>query len=90
MTSAANDEWFASFATTQKGMYQFTVRAWIDHLDTWYDGFKKKAGANIDVKVELMEGAEYLRLAGNNSPKIITVAKKLEDRRIMPKQLQQY
>ncbi|CAN5325185.1 alpha-1,4-glucan--maltose-1-phosphate maltosyltransferase [soil metagenome] len=80
MTEGINDEWAASFTTPQKGIYYFTVRAWIDHLDTWYDGFKKKAGANVDVKVELMEGAEYLRAASDNAPKIITIAKKLEDK----------
>jgi len=80
MIPVMNDEWAASFATPKKGIYKFTVRAWIDQLDTWYDGFRKKAAANVDVTVELMEGAEYVRQAGNSSPKIVTIAKKLEDK----------
>ena len=34
-----NDSWAASFQVTEKGFYFFTVRAWVDHLETWYDGF---------------------------------------------------
>src|SRR3954465_10291270 len=41
-----NDIWQASFTVTEKGKYIFTVMAWVDHFDTWYDGFKKKANAN--------------------------------------------
>src|SRR5688572_19914841 len=43
-----NDGWYATFKVTQKGYYLFTVGAWIDHLDTWYDGFKKKTAAKVD------------------------------------------
>lgn len=54
-----NDEWTASFPVDEKGTYVFTIHAWIDHFETWYDGFKKKAAAKVDVKVELMEGANF-------------------------------
>ncbi|NOT76451.1 MAG: alpha-1,4-glucan--maltose-1-phosphate maltosyltransferase [Cyclobacteriaceae bacterium] len=80
MQSAVNDIWSASFLTTEKGSYYFTIRAWIDHFDTWYDGFKKKAAAKVDVTVELMEGAEYLHAVAKGDAKIIAVAKKLEDK----------
>jgi starch synthase (maltosyl-transferring) len=73
MTPTYNDAWRASFVVTEKGNYHFTVSAWIDQFDTWYDGFKKKAAAHVDVHVELMEGAQFLKrlnLASN--------AKKLE------------
>ncbi|MBY0432919.1 MAG: alpha-1,4-glucan--maltose-1-phosphate maltosyltransferase [Cyclobacteriaceae bacterium] len=79
MQPTVNDEWRASFNATQKGSYFFKVRAWIDHFDTWYDGFKKKASANVDVKTELMEGAEFLRAVAGDDSKVIALAKKLED-----------
>src|SRR5690242_5647495 len=47
-----NDGWNASFVVDKKGIYSFTVLAWIDHFDTWYDGFKKKTAADVDVHVE--------------------------------------
>jgi starch synthase (maltosyl-transferring) len=56
-----NDSWYATFAVDEKGTYLFTVRAWVDHFDTWYDGFKKKADAKVDVTVELMEGVLMLK-----------------------------
>jgi starch synthase (maltosyl-transferring) len=56
-----NDEWWAAFYVTEKGSYRFKVEAWIDHFDTWFDGFRKKAEAKVDVKTELMEGVNFLR-----------------------------
>lgn len=75
-----NDDWTASFYVKEKGNYYFTVHAWIDHFDTWYDGFKKKAEAKVDVKVELMEGAEMLRKLGEKNSSLISLARKLEDK----------
>src|SRR5690606_3143410 len=60
MNHGINDTWSASFRVTEKGFYVFTILTWVDHFDTWYDGFKKKANANVDVTVELQEGIEYL------------------------------
>ncbi len=74
-----NDNWGASFQVTKKGYYLFTVRAWIDHFETWYDGFRKKAEAAINVRVELMEGAEFLRRVGKGNPHLQTLADELGD-----------
>ncbi len=75
-----NDEWIGTFPVDKKGTYVFTIHAWIDHFDTWYDGFKKKAHAKVDVKVELQEGALFLRkLAGEGNRKLTDLARKLED-----------
>ena len=73
MTPTYNDGWKASFIVSEKGNYHFTVSAWIDQFDTWYDGFKKKADVHVDVHVELMEGAQFLRRLD-----LETNAKKLE------------
>jgi starch synthase (maltosyl-transferring) len=64
MMPTYNDRWTASFSVTEKGNYVFTLLAWIDHFDTWYDGFKKKAAAKVDVTVELQEGIVYLEKLG--------------------------
>ena len=61
MTPSYNDSWFGSFPANEKGVYIFTIRAWMDHLDSWFDGFKKKVAAKVDVHVELMEGALLLK-----------------------------
>lgn len=75
-----NDTWFASFKAAQKGIYVFTIHAWIDHFETWYDGFKKKAAANVDVHVELMEGAIYLKKLTVQDTSLAKVAGKLDDK----------
>jgi starch synthase (maltosyl-transferring) len=80
MLPTFNDEWLASFPVEKKGSYFFKVIAWVDHFDTWYDGFKKKAHAKVDVHVELMEGAEYLKeLAAASDTNLLSYAKKLSD-----------
>src|SRR6188768_3658982 len=81
MKPSFNDAWLASFPVTEKGLYVFTVRAWIDHFDTWYDGFRKKAAAKVDVRVELMEGVQVLKdLAVTYSNRaLVNAAKRLEE-----------
>lgn len=76
-----NDEWLASFYVPEQGIYVFTVQAWIDHFETWYDGFKKKALAKVDVTVELAEGALLLKRLGQTNPALLSTARKLEDKK---------
>lgn len=81
MQPTYNDEWTASFYTPEKGKYLFKIDAWIDHFDTWYDGFKKKVAAKVEVQVELMEGVEMLKkLAGDKEMELLTYARKMEDK----------
>ncbi|HET9486002.1 MAG TPA: alpha-1,4-glucan--maltose-1-phosphate maltosyltransferase [Chryseosolibacter sp.] len=75
----SNDNWAASFQVTQKGFYFFTIRAWIDHFETWHDGFKKKAEAALDVRVELMEGAAILKKIGKADPYFQKLGETLTD-----------
>lgn len=74
-----NDEWRASFYVNEKGNYFFSVHAWIDHFETWYDGFKKKAEANLDLKLELREGEVLLNKLNSSKNDIQTLATKLGD-----------
>ena len=75
-----NDEWKASFYVEEKGHYLFTIKAWIDHFETWFDGFKKKAEAKVDVHVELMEGAIILNNLSDSNATLKSHARKLEDK----------
>ncbi|HRJ28543.1 MAG TPA: alpha-1,4-glucan--maltose-1-phosphate maltosyltransferase [Cyclobacteriaceae bacterium] len=80
MVELGNDTWRASFYTTEKTDYVFTVEAWIDHLETWHDGIKKKAQAMLNVKLELLEGAILLeRVAGKKEKELIQLATKFRD-----------
>ncbi|MBN8651771.1 MAG: alpha-1,4-glucan--maltose-1-phosphate maltosyltransferase [Cytophagales bacterium] len=80
LAPAYNDEWQASFYVPEKGNYVFTVQAWIDHFETWYDGFKKKALAQVDVTVELAEGVILLKRLGETKSALLATARKLEDK----------
>lgn len=75
-----NDSWHASFRAEEKGFYVFTIHAWVDHFETWYDGFKKKAAAGVDVHVEILEGAILLKKLSAKDQSLVPVATKLEDR----------
>jgi len=79
MKSEMNDKWSASFYVTEKGTYYFFVQAWVDHFDTWFDGIKKKIVANVDVSLELQEGAIFLRHAADSYKALQTWAKELGD-----------
>ena len=78
MNPGMNDEWRASFYAEEKGIYRFTLQAWVDHFDTWYDGFKKKSNAGLDVHLELLEGANILKVLASENSSLKTISKKLE------------
>ncbi|NTU68408.1 MAG: alpha-1,4-glucan--maltose-1-phosphate maltosyltransferase [Chlorobiaceae bacterium] len=62
MTSLVNDLWTASFAVGDPGMYEYTVRAWVDHFLTWQKGLRKKIDAGQDVGLDLRIGATIVEL----------------------------
>jgi starch synthase (maltosyl-transferring) len=78
MQHGMNDSWFASFYVPEKGFYRFTLQAWIDHFDTWYDGFRKKVEANVDVHLELQEGVQFLRTLTASNETLKAISKHLE------------
>jgi starch synthase (maltosyl-transferring) len=78
MLHIRNDEWSASFYVEEKGIYRFTLQAWVDHFETWYDGFRKKADAGVDVHLELQEGVVMLKALAHSHETLKTVSKKLE------------
>ncbi|MEP6734695.1 MAG: alpha-1,4-glucan--maltose-1-phosphate maltosyltransferase [Chryseolinea sp.] len=79
MISTGEDFWKGSFTVTEKGVYQFKIEAWIDHFETWYDGFKKKAAAHVDVHVELQEGLQLLgKVTAKKDPAIESAISQLQ------------
>jgi starch synthase (maltosyl-transferring) len=80
LVASYNDNWHASFPVNEKGTYIFTVVAWMDHFETWFDGFKKKAAAKIDVHVEVMEGVIMLKKLATDEPSVKQAIKILEDK----------
>ncbi|GAC1416871.1 MAG: alpha-1,4-glucan--maltose-1-phosphate maltosyltransferase [Acidobacteriaceae bacterium] len=45
MTALPNDLWTASFTVDRLGLWTFTIRAWVDHFDTWCDDLRKRLTA---------------------------------------------
>jgi starch synthase (maltosyl-transferring) len=79
MKQGTNDSWSASFPVTEKGFYVFSLIAWVDHFDTWHDGFKKKTTAGLDVSVEIQEGIVFLKkLSNGKDERLEAAAKRLQ------------
>jgi starch synthase (maltosyl-transferring) len=80
MVDTGNDVWKGAFHVTDKTEYVFTVEAWVDHFETWYDGFKKKADAMLNVTLELQEGALMLKqLAKGKNKELNALATQFSD-----------
>lgn len=58
MSPIHNDRWFARFVPHEMGKYEYTVRAWVDHLATWKRDIAKKQAAGQDVTVDLLRGKQ--------------------------------
>lgn len=67
MTPKGNDLWTASFAVEELGFYEYTVRAWVDHFETWRRDLRKRIEAGQDIAVELLVGARHAELAARRA-----------------------
>ncbi len=65
MVFLGNDRWEVSCTPDRRGIYEYTVQGWVDHLLTWQKGLKKKFEAKQDVAVELLIGANWVEAAAN-------------------------
>lgn len=74
-----NDEWATSFYPKVQGKYLIQIVAWIDHFETWYDGFQKKTQAKLDVHVELLEGATFLKRLSSGKDELEKLAISLQN-----------
>jgi starch synthase (maltosyl-transferring) len=62
MAFLVNDLWTASFKVGAPGIYEYSVRAWVDHFLTWQKGLKKKIEAGQDIGIDLKIGATIVEL----------------------------
>jgi len=62
-----NDRFEAHFEVPRVGRYEFTVGAWIDSFSTWREGLRKKVTAGVEVSLELLEGAAFVRAAAERA-----------------------
>ena len=67
MEFMGNDCWSASFTPTEIGSYDYTVKGWVDHVGTWQHGLEKKHEAQLDLKLDLLIGAEFMKEAAEKS-----------------------
>ncbi|MGH8873292.1 MAG: alpha-1,4-glucan--maltose-1-phosphate maltosyltransferase [Acidimicrobiia bacterium] len=60
MTPIGNDRWRAELTPDSLGVWQFEVEGWADPFATWLAGLEKKVGAEVDVTVDLLIGANQV------------------------------
>jgi starch synthase (maltosyl-transferring) len=58
MRFAGNDHWTGTFPVETLGVYRFRIVAWPDEVATWCRDFTKKLDANVDVALDVEEGAQ--------------------------------
>jgi starch synthase (maltosyl-transferring) len=57
MKPLGNDRFRAEFTVQQLGSYLYSVSAWVDHIESWRQGLKKKYQASQDITLDLRTGA---------------------------------
>jgi len=67
-----NDRWESSFHLAEAGIYYYTVRAWVDHFQSWQHNLLKKFSASQDISVELQIGAQFLKNASGRVPSALS------------------
>jgi starch synthase (maltosyl-transferring) len=62
-----NDRWQASCELPTVGRWSYTVEAWVDAFATWRWGIERKTAADMDVSVELRDGARLVEEAAGRA-----------------------
>jgi starch synthase (maltosyl-transferring) len=63
LTYRREDLWNGEFAVDTLGIYQYRIKAWINHFSTWQRDLEKKFAAGQKVGSELLEGAAMIEAA---------------------------
>lgn len=63
MEALGNDRYRATFTVESMGAWEYTVRAWVDHFETWRNGLEKKHAAAVDASIDLRIGGELVEAA---------------------------
>jgi starch synthase (maltosyl-transferring) len=61
MAESDNDEWSATITPTELGAWEYAVRAWVDHFETWRADLQKRVDAGQEIDVDLEIGARLVR-----------------------------
>src|SRR3970040_2194089 len=67
MAPSGNARWVAEISPDALGIWQFEIEGWPDEFATWLDGLDKKVGAEGDVAVDLLIGAELVSAAATRA-----------------------
>jgi starch synthase (maltosyl-transferring) len=67
MRALVNDRWEAAFRVSELGRYEFKVRGWVDHFETWRRDLLKRIEAESDAAVDYMIGADLVAEASKRA-----------------------
>jgi starch synthase (maltosyl-transferring) len=67
LEALGNDRYAATLVVDAIGRYEFTVRAWVDHYQSYRRGLLRKHEAGQDIAVELLIGAELVAAAASRA-----------------------
>ena len=62
-----NDRWASEFRVSRIGRYRYTIRAWIDHFETWRSDLLKRIQAGQDSPIDYQIGAGFLSAASQRT-----------------------
>jgi starch synthase (maltosyl-transferring) len=63
LTATGNDRWRGEFTVQEPGVYDYTLRGWVDHFRTWQKDLKKKYDAGNETGTDFLIGVEHIRRA---------------------------
>ncbi len=67
MIALVNDRWFGEFPVAELGRYRYTLRAWVDHWETWRRDLLKRIQANGDAPIDYLIGGELVEAAAGRA-----------------------
>ncbi|WP_264049087.1 maltotransferase domain-containing protein [Methylobacterium flocculans] len=67
MVFVDNDRWGGHFPLLRNARYEFTVQAWRDGYSSWVRDTLKKRQAGVDVRLETIEGVQFVTGAAQNA-----------------------
>lgn len=65
-----NDRWKGNFICEKTGEYQFSIRAWVDHAQTWQYELPKRISDGQDIAMQLLIGVSHLEEMLNSANKV--------------------
>ncbi|HEY7212264.1 MAG TPA: alpha-1,4-glucan--maltose-1-phosphate maltosyltransferase [Bryobacteraceae bacterium] len=67
MRALVNDRWAGEFSVTELGRYRYTLKAWVDHWETWLRDLRKRIQAESDAPLDYQIGAELIEHAAERA-----------------------